>query len=165
IEWTKHGGIKNLTGTMEVTTTPYGNANQDLALAAEKTRFDASLYKEPFVIPFTSQTQFPFDQRQLRHILCHFQTPYTRSDIAGTIDLAAAPDLAVNSRTAKITEVDLIFHHLQSYFDQKSAAKQDFWGVAGSADFKGKLTKTVWSPFKPEMTGTVLARSTYYHGV
>src|SRR5262249_61106860 len=118
IEWTKHGGIKNLTGTMEVTTTPYGNANQDLALSAEKTRFDASLYKEPFVIPFTSQTQFRFDQRQLRDIVYHFETPYTRFDIAGTIDFSGAADLEVNSRTASITQVNRIFHHRQSSFAQ-----------------------------------------------
>jgi translocation and assembly module TamB len=87
------------------------------------------------------------------------------ADFDGTIDFSGEADLNVRTSSQKIPELDLLFHHLQSYFKGNPIAAQEFWAVKGAADFQGKLDKTVWSPFDPRITGQVQARNVFYHGV
>ncbi len=133
--------------------------------AAETSDFDNSLYSQPFVLPVKNETTFRIEGKQLRNIQSITQTPYTRTEVEGTIDMSGQADLMVRSHSEKIPEIDLIFHHLFAYFRNDPASEQEFWRVTGKADFEGRLIETVWSPFRPRIIGNVIGRETTYHGV
>ncbi len=165
IRWEESGGIKNMNGTFGFEIEPRTGPPYDLVTEAESGKFDNALYGKTFYLPFSSITGFRIEGKKLRELTSHLETPYTIADIEGTIDFSGEADLSIRSKTAKITEIDLLFHHLQSYFKSEPAKVQEFWKVLGSADFAGKLNATVWSPFEPRIQGKVLARNVYYHGV
>lgn len=164
IEWPE-SGIKNLTGTMHFVAEPYQKAPVDLTLAAEKSQFPPELFRNRFVLPFYNETSFRFGDHKLQDIKSHLETPYTSAEIQGTIDFSGEANLDVTSHTDRIPEIDLMFHYLQAYFGNEPVRNMTFWGVTGSADFNGKLTKTVWSPFQPQLTGNVISRNAFFHGV
>ncbi len=164
LRW-EEGTFNDLKGDFAFKLEPNATASFDLPAAAETTHFDNSLYAQAYVLPVRNETSFRIEGRQLREIQSILETPYTRTEIQGTIDLSGKADLSVRSNTQKIPEVDLLFHHLQSYFRGEPAKLQEFWGVTGSAEFEGRLDQTVWSPFKPRLTGNVRGRKTTFHGV
>jgi hypothetical protein len=164
IEW-KEGDFKDLTGTMQFKAEPYQKAALDLVLSAENMHFQKELLQNKYVVPFFNETTFRFGNRRLQDIRSHLETPYTKIDIDGTINLSGEADLNVVSHSQKIPEVDLLFHYLQAYFENRPASEKEFWEVLGSADFNGKLTKTVWSPFQPQLTGSITGKNTLFHGV
>jgi translocation and assembly module TamB len=159
------GHLKDMVGDFHFAMEPTQGTQADLAAEAERTDFDNSLYLRPYVLPVRNDTRFRIEKRQLREIDSHLETPYTTADFRGTIDFSGAADLQVQSRSAKIPEIDLLFHHLQSYFTHKPIQRQEFWEVRGAADFDGRLTETVWSPFEPRLNGHVIAHNVLYHGV
>ena len=165
IRWDEKGGVKNGNGNIAFKLEPYSSASSDLAVEADATNFQNSLYSQPFVLAARNETSLRLEGGQLRDIQSVLETPYTRTNIEGTIDLSGKADLSVHSTTEKIPEIDLLFHHLQSYFGGKPARLQEFWGVSGKAEFQGRLDQTVWSPFKPRLTGNVHGRDTTFHGV
>jgi translocation and assembly module TamB len=165
IRWDEKGGVKNGNGNIAFKLEPYTTATSDLAATADATHFDNSLYSQPFVLAARNETSLRLEGGQLRNIQSVLETPYTRSEIQGSIDLSGKADLSVHTNTEKISEIDLLFHHLQSYFGEKPARLQEFWGVSGKAEFEGRLDQTVWSPFKPRITGNVHGRDTTFHGV
>lgn len=164
IRWVENG-FKDLTGNVEFQAQPYEQSVVDLARAAESSSFDNSLFQSRYVIPFENQTSFRFEGRQLRDIKSHLRTQYTDLNVDGSIDLSGEADLNIHSQSEKIPEIDLLFHYLQAYFQGKPAKAQEFWAVKGSADFDGKLDATVWDPFEPRITGRVVAKNAFYHGV
>lgn len=165
IRWDERGGVKNGKGNIAFKLEPYSDASTDLASEADATNFQNSLYSQPFVLAARNETSLRLEGGQLRDIKSVVETPYTRTNIEGTIDLSGKADLSVHSTTERIPEIDLLFHHLQSYFGGKPARLQEFWGVSGKAEFQGRLDQTVWSPFKPRLTGNVHGRDTTFHGV
>jgi|GEM_PF-6037783 len=164
IEWLE-GGLKDMTGEFHLNIEPKTGAPYDLVREAEITHFDNAIYRKAFHLPFANETEFQIEGRKLRNLKSHLETPYMNADFDGSIDFSGEADLNVRTSSQKIPELDLIFHHLQSYFNGTPAASQEFWEVLGAADFKGKLDKTVWSPFEPRITGEVNARKVFYHGV
>ena len=165
IRWDEIGGVRNGNGNISFKLEPNTNASSDLAAEADATHFQNSLYSQPFVLPARNETSLRLEGGQLRDIKSVLETPHTRTNIEGTIDLSGKADLTVHTTTEKIPEIDLLFHHLQSYFGGKPAKLQEFWGVSGKAEFQGRLDQTVWSPFKPRITGNVHGRDTTFHGV
>ncbi len=165
IRWEESGGTRNMTGNFNFQMEPKQGMPYDLVTEAEATRFDNSLYRKPLYLPFTGETEFRISGRKLHDLKAHFLTPYTTSEIDGTIDFSGQADLNLRTSSKKIPEMDLLFHYLQSYFRGRPASLQKFWGVLGSADFTGKLDGTVWSPFEPRITGEVVAQNVFYHGV
>jgi hypothetical protein len=165
IRWDETGGVKKGTGNIAFKLEPYTSGSPDLAAEADATHFQNSLYAQPFVLAAHNETSLRMEGGQLRDIQSVLQTPYTKTNIEGTIDFSGKADLSVHTTTEKIPEIDLLFHHLQSYFGGKPAKLQEFWGVSGKADFQGHLDQTVWSPFKPRITGNVHGRDTTFHGV
>ena len=164
IRWAE-GGTKDMTGKFHVQIEPKKGAPYDLVQQAEATRFDNTLYRRTFYMPFQGDVEFELGRRQIQNLVTHFEAPYTTIDATGTIDFSGQANLDVRTTTEKIPEMDLLFHHLQSYFRGTSASLQEFWGVLGAADFHGKLDSTVWSPFQPRITGEVQATNILYHGV
>lgn len=164
LRW-KEGEFKDLTGDVEFQIRPYEGTPVDLARAAENSSFDNSLFQTRFVLPFENETFFRFQNRKLQDIQAHVKTLYTDLNVEGNIELSGKADLNIISHSEKITEIDVLFHYLQAYFQGKPTKQQEFWAVKGSADFIGKLDATVWSPFEPRITGSVLARNAFYHGV
>jgi hypothetical protein len=165
IRWEESGGAKNMTGDFHLEMEPKHGIPYDLVKEAESTGFDNGLYRKSFYLPFTAETDFRISGRKIRDLKTHFQTPYTTVEVDGTIDFSGQADLNLRTSSQKIPEMDLLFHYLQSYFRGTPARLQEFWGVLGSADFTGKLDGTVWSPFKPRITGDVVAQNVLYHGV
>jgi hypothetical protein len=164
IVW-KENGLKDMTGSFHFRMEPKQGAPYDLVREAEATALDNALYKRPFYLPFVNETEFTISGRKLRDLKSHLETPYMNADFDGTIDFSGEADLNVRTSSQKIPELDLLFHHLQSYFKGNPIGSQEFWGIKGAADFQGKLDKTVWSPFNPRITGQVQARNVFYHGV
>lgn len=164
IVW-EENGFNDLKGDFALKMTPSETAQTDMVQAAVNSNFDKSLYHKPYVLPVENETTFRIESRQLRDLKSHLKMPYTTMDISGVIDFSGTADLDVISHTENVTEVDLLFHHLHSYFKNERAATQDFWKVRGAADFDGKLDATVWSPFEPRLKGQIHARNTIYHGV
>ncbi len=165
IRWEESSGAKNMTGDFNFQMEPKHGIPYDLVTQAEATQFDNTLYRKPFYLPFTAETEFRISGRKIRDLKTQFQSPYTNVEVDGTIDFSGQADLNLRTSTQKIPEMDLLFHYLQSYFKGASASQQEFWRVLGSADFAGKLDGTVWSPFKPRITGEVVAQNVLYHGV
>lgn len=164
LEW-REGGFKDLTGPIQFKIEPYQLPALDLVVSAERTMFKKELLANKFVVPFYNETSFRFGNRQLQNVQSHLKTPYTTTDFNGTINLSGEADLNVVAHTEKIPEVDLLFHYLQAYFENRPASEKEFWEVIGSADFDGKLTETVWSPFQPRLSGSMVGKNTFYHGV
>ena len=165
IRWSEIGGTKDMTGDIKLQMEPRTGTPFDLAVAAENTEFDNSLYSNPYHLPFTGEAEFRLGGRKLQDLRAQFQTSYTTIEADGTIDFSGQADLNIHTSTKKIPEMDLLFHYLQAYFKGIPANVQEFWGVRGQADFTGKLDETVWSPFQPRITGEVQATNVFYHGV
>ena len=164
LRWAE-GGTRDMTGNFHLQMEPKHGAPYDLAQQAEATKFENALYGRTYYLPFSGDALFEIGGRKIRNLVSHFQTTYTTIEADGTIDFSGQADLNVRTSTKKIPEMDLLFHHLQSYFRGTPASLQKFWGVLGTADFAGKLDGTVWSPFRPRITGEVLASNVFYHGV
>jgi hypothetical protein len=164
VRW-EENGLKDMTGDFHLNMEPNKGAPYDLARQAELTHFDNSLYRRPYYLPFSNETEFKIAGRQLRDLKSHLVTPYMTADFDGTINFSGEANLNVRTSSQKIPEIDLLFHYLRSYFKGTPAAAQEFWKVTGSADFEGKLDKTVWDPFEPRITGEVKAKDVFYHGV
>lgn len=164
LRW-EEGHMKDMTGDFRFAMEPRGKSPYDLAVAAEESNFDNSLYRNTFYLPVRSETQFRIEGRQLRDLKSYMEMPNTKMDVAGTIDFSGKADLTVHSQSERIPEIDLLFHHLQSYFKKTSVSQQEFWKVRGKADFNGKLDATVWGPFQPRLSGEVFGRNIFYHGV
>lgn len=164
IRW-EENGTKDMTGDFQFSMEPKQGVPYDLVDQAEATGFDPALYRRPYQLPFTGESEFRIGGRKIYDLRAHFQAPYTTIDADGTINFSGQADLNVRTSTSRIPEMDLLFHHLQSYFRGTSAGLQEFWKVRGAADFAGKLDGTVWSPFEPRITGEVVASNVLYHGV
>ena len=164
IVW-EENGFNDLKGDFAFKMTPSETAKSDLVQAANSSNFDKSLYSRAYVLPVENETTFRIEHRQLRDLKSHLKMPYTTMDVNGVIDFSGQADLDVITHSENVIEVDLLFHHLHSYFKNERAATQDFWKVRGAVDFDGKLDATVWSPFEPRLTGQIHARNAIYHGV
>ncbi len=165
IRWTEETGIKNLTGDFRFAMEPYESAPFDLAAQAERSNFDNRLFSQNYYLPVTSETTFRIQNKKLQDLSSHLQTRHTDLQVQGSIDFSGEANLQVEARNESIPEIDLLFHHLQAYFGNRSVRTQEFWAVNGGADFSGRLDATVWGPFEPRLTGTVHARKVRYHGV
>jgi len=132
IRWEESSGAKNMTGDFHLEMEPKHGIPYDLVSEAEATKFDNSLYKKPFYMPFTAETEFRISGRKLRDLKTNFRSPYTAIDLDGTIDFSGQADLNLRTSSQKIPEMDLLFHYLQSYFRGTPASQQEFWGVLGS---------------------------------
>lgn len=161
----EENGFKDLKGKFAFRMDPAESLQLDLAAAAENSNFQQSLYATTYTVPVENETEFRIEGRKLQDIRSHLKTPYTTIDVNGTIDFSGQADLSVVSHTERIPEVDLLFHYLRSYFKNERSSSQDFWRTKGSADFTGKLDDTVWSPFEPRLTGAILGRNNWFHGV
>ncbi|HJZ10527.1 MAG TPA: hypothetical protein VJ521_00155, partial [Acidobacteriota bacterium] len=164
LRW-EEGRSKDMTGDVRFKLEPHEALTADLAIEAERSQFNNALFQKAYVLPAYNETEFRLEGRQMRDLKSHLQTPYTTMDVSGTIDFSGEANLDVVSHTTKIAEIDLLFHHLQAYFSGRPARTQEFWAVRGAADFTGKLDATVWNPFRPRLTGEVIAGDVVYHGV
>ncbi|HEY4490868.1 MAG TPA: AsmA family protein, partial [Acidobacteriota bacterium] len=162
LRW-EEGRSKDMTGDVRFKLEPHEALTADLAIEAERSRFNNALFQKAYVLPAYNETEFRLEGRQMRDLKSHLQTPYTTMDVSGTIDFSGEANLDVVSHTTKIAEIDLLFHHLQAYFSGRPARTQEFWAVRGAADFTGKLDATVWNPFRPRLTGEVIAGDVVYH--
>ena len=164
IRW-EENATRDMTGTFKLEMEPKSGVPYELVHQAEATNFDPALYRRPFHLPFAGETEFRIGGRKLFDLRAHFDAPFTAIDADGTIDFSGQANLNVRTSTTRIPEMDLLFHYLQSYFRGTPASLQEFWKVRGEADFAGKLDGTVWSPFQPRITGEVVAKNVFYHGV
>src|SRR5262245_61252278 len=105
IRWDEKGGTKNGNGNIAFKLEPYSSASNDLAIAAENSNFQNSLYAQTFVLAARNETSFRLEGGQLRDIQSILETPYTRTEIQGTIDLSGKADLSVHSNSQKIPEI------------------------------------------------------------